>query len=160
MCLARVLVVAVALVLSAGGCGDDGGGDTDSTVASSTGEPTATIEPSGSGVDPASIAVVARLTALPGGRDELVEQIGSAFPAFEQEEGTLVYMLAEDATEADVLWLFEYYRDEEALDMHLAGEAEVELQAMVGDLTAVAPEVVVANPIRASGIPQGRPAGS
>ena len=98
--------------------------------------------------------MVAKLTAVPGGRDELADRIESAFPEFEQESGTLVYVVAEDAADADVLWLFEYYRDEEALDVHLAGDAEIALQAVVDDLTAVPPEIVVLNPIRAKGVPQ------
>ena len=106
----RVLIVVAALVLTVGARGDNGSANDSSTVTSGTEQPAATIEPSGPGVDPANLAVVAKLTAVPGGRDELADRIESAFPEFEQESGTLVYVVAEDAADADVLWLFEYYR--------------------------------------------------
>ena len=67
-------------------------------------------------------AILAKLTAQPGKRDELVEALGPLVEAVDQEPGTELYVLHTSATEPDVVWFYELYTDEAALNAHRTSE--------------------------------------
>jgi quinol monooxygenase YgiN len=94
------------------------------------------------------IAVVAKIPAAPGKRDELAAAMQVALDNVASEEGTLVYVLHADSKDADTLWMYELYTDQEALDAHgrapwfkelgprlaplLGGRLEVHVMSLVG----------------------------
>src|SRR3954471_17847755 len=59
-------------------------------------------------------AILAKLTAQPGKRDELVEALGPLVEAVDQEPGTELYVLHTSATEPDVVWFYELYTDQDS----------------------------------------------
>ena len=101
-----------------------------------------------------NIAVVVKITAAPGKRDEVADSLGNMFSAVEGEEGTLLYILNEDLGNPDVLWMYEYYADQAAFDAHASSPAMAELLGSLGgDLMGAPPELIMANPIKAKGVP-------
>jgi quinol monooxygenase YgiN len=98
------------------------------------------------------VALVARMTAAEGKRDELVEAFGSIYEAVAKEEGTEVYALHVDAGDPDVVWFYELYRDMDALTVHGGSEAMKAAGAQLTALMAGRPELTFLTPVRAKGL--------
>lgn len=99
------------------------------------------------------VAMVAKLTAAEGKREELAAVLEKIFPAVEQESGTEVYALHEDLGDPNVLWFYELYRDNDALGVHGSSDAMKEMiGALGGGLVAAAPEMTMLQPRRAKGL--------
>jgi quinol monooxygenase YgiN len=64
----------------------------------------------------------ATMKAQPGKRDELKAVFDSMFVQAATEGGTLSYTLAE-GDEDDVLYFWEHYADQSAMDTHMASDA-------------------------------------
>jgi quinol monooxygenase YgiN len=103
----------------------------------------------------AKVALVAKMTAAPGKRDELVEAFGSLYDAVAAEEGTEVYALHLDAADADVVWFYELYRDGDALAAHGGSEAMKAMGPPLASLLAGRPELTFLTPVRAKGLAFG-----
>lgn len=100
-----------------------------------------------------NIAVLVKLTAVSGKRDEVAEALAAMLPAVEGEAGTILYILNEDLANPDVLWMYEYYADQAALDEHSSSPAMAELiGAFSSDVLAEPPELILVNPIKAKGV--------
>ena len=67
------------------------------------------------GADMSKVAVIAKITALPGLRDEVVAVLSEVVEATTSEPGTLVYAMNVDKADDDVIWFYELYTDEAAL---------------------------------------------
>jgi quinol monooxygenase YgiN len=93
------------------------------------------------------LAVVARLSAQPGRRDELVEACRGAVAGAAAEEGTLEYRLHLDASDPDVVWFYERYRDRDAFDTHSHSDGMRAFGKSVKDLLAAKPELTFTTPI-------------
>ena len=98
------------------------------------------------------VALVAKMTAAPGKRDELVEAFGALFDAVAGEDGTEVYALHLDAGDEDVVWFYELYRDMESLTAHGTSDAMKAMGAAFGSLLGGAPELSFLTPVRAKGL--------
>lgn len=98
------------------------------------------------------IAVIAKLTARSGRRDELVAALAPLSEAVEGEEGTQIYAVHLDAGDADVVWFYELYTDQDALAAHSGSEAMKAAGGALGELLAGAPEITLLSPVRAKGI--------
>ena len=98
------------------------------------------------------VAMVAKLTAADGKREELAAVLEKIFPAVEQESGTEVYVLHEDLGDPNVLWFYELYSDNDALGAHGSSEAMKEMLGGLGGLIGAAPEMSMLQPRRAKGI--------
>jgi quinol monooxygenase YgiN len=101
------------------------------------------------------VAVVARMTAAPGRRDELVEAFGRLYEAVAGEEGTEIYALHLDAADTDVIWFYELYRDMDALTAHGTSEAMGAIGPQLSPLMAGRPELTFLTPVRAKGLEFG-----
>ena len=102
------------------------------------------------------LALIAKLTAADGRRDELVTSLEKIFPHVENEAGTLVYALHADAGDANVVWFYELYADNAAFDAHSNSEGMKEMiTALSGGLLAGAPEMHILNPLRSKGLDVG-----
>jgi quinol monooxygenase YgiN len=98
------------------------------------------------------VAMVAKMTAVEGKRDELVATLDRLLEAVAGEEGTEVYALHLDSADADVVWFYELYTDMDALTVHGGSEA---MQAVGPDLSALLagrPELTFLTPVRAKGL--------
>lgn len=99
------------------------------------------------------VAMVVKITAAPGRRDEVAEALEPMFPQVDTEEGTELYVLSEDIANPDVLWMFELYSDQDALQAHSSSPAMAEaMGALGGDLMGAPPGLIVVNPRRAKGV--------
>jgi quinol monooxygenase YgiN len=98
------------------------------------------------------VSVVAKLTAQPGKRDDLVAALGGLLSAVEDEPGTLFYVANTDAKDADVVWFFEVYESQEALQAHQGSEAMKAAGGALGGLLAAMPELYFGEPVGGKGL--------
>jgi quinol monooxygenase YgiN len=99
------------------------------------------------------IAVLAKITAAPGKRDEVAAALAKMFPQAESEPGTELYILHDDAADGDVLWMYELYTDGDALQAHASSPAMLEaFGTFGGDLMGAPPELMMLNPRAAKGV--------
>ncbi len=87
------------------------------------------------------VALIAKLPSAPGRRDDLAAALAPLLTAVEAERGTIQYILHDDAGDADVLWIYELYTDEDALDAHGSSEAMRAVGGQLGALLGGAPEL-------------------
>lgn len=86
-----------------------------------------------------------KLTFQPGTRPEGLAALERALEAAHSEHGTEVYSFHVDRADADVVWAFELYSDDEALGTHGQSPAVAELFGALGGLLAEPPMLVVAD---------------
>ena len=98
------------------------------------------------------IAMIAKLTATDGKRDDLVAVLEKIFPHVEQEAGTEAYVLHDDAGDPNVVWFYELYADDGALSAHGSSDGMKEMLGGLGGLVAAAPEMHMLRPRRAKGV--------
>lgn len=97
------------------------------------------------------IAVVAKLVAAEGKREELRARLAEHFSRVEGEDGTLVFSWQVDFRNPDAFWAYEVYADREALATHAewaAGAVEEMAELLASD-----PEVTFCRPLMAKGLP-------
>lgn len=99
-----------------------------------------------------TVSVVAKITAQPGKRADVVAGMATMMDHVESEEGTLKYILLEDATDADVLWMYEEYRDQAALEAHGGSDVMKALGGAIGPFLAGRPELFFCTPVRGKGL--------
>lgn len=99
----------------------------------------------------ADIGVIAKITAQDGKRADLAGALQGALDAAENEPGTLYYMLLEDASDANVLWMYEMYQDQAALESHMGSDAFKALGPAIGPFLAGRPELIFCKPIGGKG---------
>lgn len=99
----------------------------------------------------ADIGVIAKITAQEGKRADLAAGLQGALDAAEHEPGTLSYILLEDATDANVLWMYEMYEDQAALDAHMGSDAFKALGPAIGPFLAARPELIFCKPLGGKG---------
>ena len=88
-----------------------------------------------------NIAVIAKITAQPGKRADVIAGMGSMIAHVETEPGTVVYTLLEDQADADVMWVYEEYADQAALDAHGSSDVMKALGGSIGPFLAGRPEL-------------------
>jgi quinol monooxygenase YgiN len=98
------------------------------------------------------IAVIAKLTAAEGKRDDLVAAMGPMMTAVEAEVGTEVYALHKDLGDDNAVWVYELYTDNAALDAHSSSEAMAAFGASLGGLLGGAPEIMLLEPVSDTGL--------
>ena len=77
----------------------------------------------------------ATMKAQPGKLDELKAVFGPMFDQAAKEQGTLHYTLI-DGDEPDVLYFWEHYADQSAMDTHMASDALSKIHQALGGLLA------------------------
>jgi quinol monooxygenase YgiN len=92
-----------------------------------------------------NIAVIAKITAQPGKRADVLAGMGPMVAHVETEPGTVVYTLLEDQADADVIWVYEEYADKDALDAHSTSDTMKSLGGSIGPFLAGRPEIFVAS---------------
>jgi quinol monooxygenase YgiN len=100
------------------------------------------------------VAVVAKLTAVDGKSEQLTAAIADLVTQVRAAEpGTLVYAAAQDTTDPNVFWFYEFYGSAEAATAHSTGEALAEAGNRMRGLLAGPPEVHRLTPIAGKGVP-------
>jgi quinol monooxygenase YgiN len=98
------------------------------------------------------VAVIAKITARQGVRAELAAEFQYALDQVESEPGTLQYILHTDDTDENLLWFYELYTDNAALQAHSSAEWFKVLGPKVVGLMGGAPEIIVVTPIGGKGL--------
>ena len=99
------------------------------------------------------IAVLAKLTAQPGKRDDLVKAFQGVVENAQNEPGTLAYALHLSQSEPDVIWFYEFYADADALQAHSRSEAMRAAGPLFGGLLAGRAEITRLDPVAGKGLP-------
>ncbi len=98
------------------------------------------------------VAVIAKIPAQPGKRDELVAALQAALDNAEGEADTLTYILHEDLADADVVWFYELYTDQDALVAHGTSDAFKAIGAALRPFAAGRPELTMLKPVGGKGL--------
>ena len=101
----------------------------------------------------AKTALLAKLTAQPGKRDDLLAVIGDiGMSNAAGEPGTEVYAAHKDQNDADVVWFYELYTDQSALESHGGSEEMKVFGRAMRDYMAGRPELTFLDPVVAKGV--------
>jgi quinol monooxygenase YgiN len=98
------------------------------------------------------VAVLARIPAQPGRRDELIEKLQQAITNAEGEEGTRLYILHTDEKDPDAVLFYELYTDHAAMVAHGTSDAFKALGASLRDVAGGRPELTVLTPVSGKGL--------
>jgi quinol monooxygenase YgiN len=96
------------------------------------------------------IAVLAKLVAAPGKRDDLVAVLSAQVALVNDEAGTEVYAL-HTAGDDDV-WFYELYTNDDAFAFHGTTDAIKALGPKLAGLLAGRPEIIKLQPVVAKGL--------
>lgn len=94
------------------------------------------------------IGLLVRIQSHPGKRLALLDTLNDYCENLDQEPGTEAFMIALDPGDEDVIWLYEWFTDQEALDAHRSSDAFADLMQRMPELIAVPPGVLPINPLR------------
>ena len=94
------------------------------------------------------IGLLVRIQSHPGKRLALIDTLNDYCENLDQEPGTEAFMIALDPGDEDVIWLYEWFTDQEALDAHRSSDAFADLIQRMPELIAVPPGVLPINPLR------------
>lgn len=98
------------------------------------------------------VSVIAKITAKEGMRDELITALQFGLDNAADEPGTLVYVLHTDSGDANVLWFYETYTDQDALLAHSGAAWFKELGPKIGPFMAGRPELSFLTPVAGKGL--------
>lgn len=99
------------------------------------------------------IAVVAKLIAAEGKRDDLVNALKPLLDAVQEEPGTLAYGLHTANDDANVVLFYELYEDDAALGAHSGSAAMKAVGPTLAGLLGGAPEILRYTPVGGKGFP-------
>jgi quinol monooxygenase YgiN len=95
-----------------------------------------------------------KMVFQPGKRDEALAVLDTMLPVVEGEPDTLVYSFHTDAADENTLWIFELYRDGDALAAHGGSDEIKAMFGSLGGLFAEPPLMGMTTPVgRAKGLP-------
>jgi quinol monooxygenase YgiN len=98
------------------------------------------------------VVVIAKIPAAPGQRDQLAAAMRMGLDAAENESGTRMYILHEDSADADVLWMYEMYDNQDALIEHSGSESFKALGPVIKPFLGGRPQLTFAKPIGGKGL--------
>lgn len=98
------------------------------------------------------IALLAKITAAEGKRDEVVAIFAAHVAAVAAEAGTEVYALHTSPADDVTIWFYELYTDKDGLDAHSTSEGMKALNPKLKGLLAGRPELIMLTPVAAKGL--------
>jgi quinol monooxygenase YgiN len=93
------------------------------------------------------VAEIAKITAAPGKRPELLAVLARMVEQAKTEAGTEIYVFHEDAGDDVTVWTYELYTDQAARDAHGSSPAMAEIGKSVGPLLGGAPQLIRLHPV-------------
>jgi quinol monooxygenase YgiN len=97
---------------------------------------------------PGRIGMLVRIPTLPGMRAAALDVLNRYIDDLEQEPGTEAFLVCIDPTDDDVVWLYEWFRDEEALAAHREAPLFGRLMRELPDLVSDGPGLMRLDPLR------------
>src|SRR5438067_10373601 len=98
------------------------------------------------------LGVLAKITAQPGTRDDVVAALAPMIDVAAKEPGTEVYVMHTANDEPDVVWFYELYSDAAALQAHGGSEAMKQAGGRLAGLVAGRPDLIMVTPVNGAGI--------
>ncbi len=98
------------------------------------------------------VTVVAKLVAQEGKREELIQALQSLLDYAQTEQGVEQYSLHKDTKEADVLWMYEQYEDQSALEAHMGTDNFKAAGPKLAPLLGGRPELHFLQPVGGKGL--------
>lgn len=89
----------------------------------------------------AAFGALLQLTALEGKRDDLLRVLNNYVNTLDGEPGTTLFAVAADPNDTDMVWLWEEFADENAVQGHFQHDFFRALQMELADLLAEPPAV-------------------
>ena len=84
--------------------------------------------------------IIAKVTTKDGCREEAARIFRDAVAATGDEPGTTVCRMFLDRRDADVIWFYDEYADDDAMDAHVTNPARAVLDARIAHLLAYPPQ--------------------
>jgi quinol monooxygenase YgiN len=98
------------------------------------------------------VVVAVKLRIKSGQRDAFTEAVKPGLATAQSESGTLTYIFHHDAVDADVVWFYEMYADQDSLNVHMGSDAFKAFSKSLGDFVDGAPEFNFLTPIGGKGL--------
>lgn len=97
---------------------------------------------------PGRKGMVVRLTAKAGMRPALLDTLNTYADGLAEEPGTEVYLLSTDPDDANLVWLFEVFKDEDAENEHRSSTGFATMITSLNDLLEAPPAILRMDPLR------------
>jgi quinol monooxygenase YgiN len=98
------------------------------------------------------VSVAVKLRIKEGQRDAMTEVVKPGLETAKAEEGTLTYIFHHDALDADVVWFYELYANQDAMNAHMGSDAFKAFSKSLGEFVDGAPEFNLLTPIGGKGL--------
>ena len=105
-------------------------------------------DPTVDAVLPGRIGLLVRIPVVAGMRAAALDVLNRYVYDLDQEPGTEAFMVCIDPTDADVVWLYEWFRDDDALQSHRESPLFHRLVAELPDLVTDSPGLMRLDPLR------------
>jgi quinol monooxygenase YgiN len=99
---------------------------------------------------PERMGMLVRLHASPGRRPALLDVLNTYADGLAEEPGTEVFIVHVDPDDADIVWLYEVFRDEQAQVAHRSASGFAVLMQELPELLASPPGILRMDPLRLS----------
>ena len=90
-----------------------------------------------------TIGIVAKITIQEGKTEEAIAAFQPMLAAVEDEESTVRYILHTDASNPNLLWFYEQYVDQAALEAHGGSDTMKAVGMAMRGIAAARPEITV-----------------
>jgi quinol monooxygenase YgiN len=97
---------------------------------------------------PGRVGLFVRLITKPGARTAVLDVMNRYMDELAAEPGTEAFIVAVDPDEGDVVWLYEWFRDVEALEQHRASEPFGRMMRDLPDSLGGPPALIRIDPLR------------
>lgn len=98
------------------------------------------------------VSMIVKLPAAEGKGAELAEAFKAAFEHVNAESGTRYYILHADSNNADELWIYELYENQDALNAHMGADWFAPFSKSLAPFMGGRPEMHFVTPIAGKGL--------
>jgi quinol monooxygenase YgiN len=98
------------------------------------------------------VIVLAKIPVQDGKRADVIAGMAPMMEHVESEEGTLEYILCEDAGDENAVWMYEVYADQASFEAHSSSDTMKSLGGAIGPFLAGRPELTFLSPVRGKGL--------
>jgi quinol monooxygenase YgiN len=99
---------------------------------------------------PGRRGMLVRLTAAEGMRPALLDALHRYSDGLDEEPGTEVFVVHVDPDDANIVWLYEIFHDDEAQEEHRATRGFAQLMSELPDVLGAPPAILRLDPLRLS----------
>ena len=94
------------------------------------------------------VGLFVRLPGLPGSRPALLDALHTYADRLAEEPGTELFVVSVDPSDPDVVWLNEWFRDDDAVQAHRAAPAFADLMSTMPELLSGPAGILRIDPLR------------